>query len=118
MDSPKTVGQFYVETMRKSMKDATSAEEAGRRYLDELAEVSRGYYAARTATQQAALQTAFQLHNSVIEASQSILDAMTQANRALFEEWAKAATDGQEAIAKAAAAGVSGIEDTIPGGPA
>ena len=114
MASPKTVGQFYVETTRQTAKNAASAQDAFVRYADELAGVGKAYLSAWSSTQQLSLQTAFQLQNAAIQASQAMLDASAQANLSLFDEWAKAVADGQVAMTKLLATGVSMLDNAMP----
>jgi hypothetical protein len=111
--TPKTVGQFYVETSRQTAKTAASAQDAAGRLLDEMARVSQAYYAAWTAAQNNSMQTAFQLQNAAIEASQTLSKATIQANLSLFDEWVKMVSTGQEAASKLAAASLAIAESAV-----
>lgn len=111
MASPKTVGQFYVETTRESAKNAASAQDAVARYMDESAAIGRTYLATWSSAQQSGLQTAFELQNAVMEAAQSVWDASVKANLSLFDEWAKAVAEGQAAMAKLVSEGTSMLDN-------
>ncbi len=113
MATPKTVGQFYVETSRQTAKNAASAQDAAIRYMDELAAVARTYLTQWSSAQQLSLQTAFQLQNTAIQATQAVLEASTHANLALFDEWAKAVADGQAAMERLTATGVSVLDKGV-----
>jgi hypothetical protein len=116
MANPKTGGQFYVETHRQAEKAAAAAQDAGRRYIDELVDVSRAYFAAWSSTQQARMLALFQLQNSMIQASQIVLDATMQTNRALLDEWVKGVAEGQAAVVRMAAACADLVADSAPKG--
>lgn len=115
MATPKTVGQFYVETTRETAKGAASAQNAAVRYLDELAGLSRVYFDVWSAAQKANLQTAFQLQNTLVQASQSMVDATTQASFLMFDEFVKVVTSGQESMSRLSAATTSIGDASVPG---
>lgn len=117
MASPKTVGQFYVETTRQSARTSASAQDAIAKYVDESASIGRVYFSAWSSAQQLSLQTAFQLQNSAIEAAQSLWEASARANLSLYEEWARAVAEGQSAVTRLVAAGVSIADGAAPGRP-
>lgn len=110
MASPKTVGQFYVETTRQSAKSAASSQDAAARYMSELAGVGLNYIAEWSNAQQANLQSAFQLQNAMIQATQTLWDASIKANESIYDEWARAVVESQAAMAKLVAAGVSMLD--------
>lgn len=114
MASPKTVGQFYVETTRQTAKSAASAQDAAVRYLDEITEIGRAYFDAWAAAQNASLQTAFQLQNSLIEAARPVADATARANLLLLDEWMKSVAIGQEAVSKLTDVSISVVESAVP----
>ena len=116
MASPKTGGQFYVETNRQTARALAAAQDSGRRVVDEVASLSRVYFDTWTAAQNTALETAFQLQNSTMQASQVVVDAALQANRRLFEEWARVVAEYQSAAARTVAAGVGIAGDSMPRG--
>jgi hypothetical protein len=115
MATPKTVGQFYVETTRETAKSAASAQDAAARYLDESAGLSRAYFNVWSAAQKANLQTAFQLQNTLVQASQAMVDATTQASFLMFDELVKVVASGQESMSKLAAATASIGDASVPG---
>lgn len=114
MASPKTVGQFYVETTRQTAKSAASAQDAAVRYLDEITELGRAYFNAWTAAQNASLQTAFQLQNSVLEAARPVVDAAAKANVVLLDEWMKSVAVSQQAVSKLTEVSISIAESAMP----
>lgn len=115
MATPKTVGQFYVETTRETAKSAASAQDAAVRYLDELAGLGRAYFDVWSTAQKANLQTAFQLQNTLIQASQSMVDATTQAGFLMLDELVKVMASGQESVSRLAAATTSIGDASVPG---
>ena len=116
MASPKTGGQFYVETNRQAAQAIATAHDSGCRCMDEMANLSRVYFGAWASTQQAALETTFRLQNSTIQASRTVLDAAVQANRGLFEEWTRTVAENQTAATRMVAAGLSILRDSMPRG--
>lgn len=114
MANPKTVGRFYVDTTRQAAKNTASAQDAAARYMDELAGVGRTLFGVWSSSQQANLQTAFQLQNSLIEATGAVWNASARANLSLFEEWSKAVAESQAATARLAAAGMSMFDSPAP----
>jgi hypothetical protein len=110
MASPKTVGQFYVETTSQAAKSAASAQDAAARYLDELAAIGVAYFETWSSVQKESLQTAFQLQNSLVQASQTATEAATRSSLAAFDEWVKVVVAGQEAVSRLTAAVASMTE--------
>jgi hypothetical protein len=90
------------------------AQDVARRYMDESASIGRTYFNAWAATAQASMRTAFDLQNTMMQASRSVVDAAAKANRDWVDQAADSMKKSQEATAKLMAAGVDVIETAMP----
>ncbi len=102
------------DTMRSSTEAARVAQDAARRYMEESAAIGRTYFNAWSATAQAGLRTAFDLQNTVIQASRTMLDATNQANRNWFDQTVESVHKGQDATARLMTAGLDMVDSAMP----
>ncbi len=116
MPNPKSVDEFFAEATRQAVKDSANMQDALRQYVDQVVTANRTYFAACSEIWQDALRTTFDLQNATLQATRTTLDASTQANQSLIEQWAKAVRQGQSASSKLMAAGTRLIDATIPAG--
>ena len=103
------------ETMESTTIEATKlAQDAARRYMDESAAIGRTYFNNWAAAAQASLRIAFDVQNAMIQASRSMLEATTQANRNWFDQGADSLRKGQDATTKMVAAGFDAMGSAMP----
>ena len=103
------------ETMERSTIEATKlAQDAARRYMDESAAIGRTYFTNWAAAAQAGMRIAFDVQNAMIQASKSMMEATTQANRNWFDQGADSVRKGQDAITKTVAAGFDAMDSSMP----
>ncbi len=95
---------------------AEAAPDAARRYLDELADASRAYFAAWSALQLATVRATFDLENLSLQAYKAMLDGGVQAGRGLLDQWADARQRGQSATVKLMASGAKLMEPPAANG--
>lgn len=110
VETPRTVEEFVAEATR----EAKVAQDALGQYANELADATRVYLVEWMATQQAGLRVSYDLQNAMILASRNMLDATSQASRALVEQWTEAAQRNQITLANLVAAGARMLEGAIP----
>ncbi len=102
------------DTMKSSTEAARIAQDAARRYMEESVTIGRTFFTAWSAGAHAALRTAFDLQNTAIQASRTMLDATNQANRSWFEQAADSIHKGQDATARLVSAGIDMVESAMP----
>lgn len=103
------------ETMENSTIEATKlAQEAARRYMDESAAIGRTYFSNWVAATQTGMRIAFDVQNAMIQASRSMMEATTLANRNWYDQGADAVRKGQDAMAKTVTAGFDAIDSAMP----
>lgn len=104
-----------VETKDNGTVEAVKvAQDAARRYMDESASIGRTYFNSWAATAQASMRTAFELQNTMMQASRTVADAVAKANRDWIDQAAESIKKRQEAEAKLMAAGVDVVETAMP----
>lgn len=103
------------ETMESSTIEATKlAQDAARRYMDESATIGRTFFANWAASAQAGMRMAFDVQNAMVQASRTMAEATTQANRTWMDQAADSVRKSQEATAKLVAAGFDAMGTAMP----
>ena len=94
MATPTTLEEFVTEARRETK----AAQEAVRRFTDEVAEANKTYLTAWITAQQAGLRATFDFQNAAMQASRTLFDATAEANRAYLGQWAVSIEQSQAGL--------------------
>ncbi len=111
--------RITAETSRRTAEGAKAAVEATRGFLDDSTEVSRKLFDAWVAGAEATLKGTFELQNASLSAGVALLEAGSNSQKAVLQQWNTAAKEAQHAALEAFRAQVrasSRLFDQAPAG--
>jgi hypothetical protein len=97
----RTVDEFVAEVNRQT----ASSHQALKRWVDEVAEANRTWVGAMVGVETAALGAAIDAEVGALQCARGMLEANSQASKALAEQWIETAKQMQAASLRLVAAG-------------
>ncbi len=105
----RTVDEFVAEVNRQT----ASGHLALKRWVDEIADANRAYFGAVVGLQGAMLSAAVDAEIGAFQCAKGMLEANSQTNRAIAEQWIETTKQLQAASLRLAAAGGSIVTEAM-----
>ncbi len=105
----RTVDEFVAEVNRQT----ASGHLALKRWVDEIADANRAYVGAVVGLQASMLSAAVDAQVGALQCAKGLLEANSQASRAVAEQWIEATKQSQAASLRLWAAGQSIVTEAV-----